>query len=433
VLAAAKSASRTSWMLGQVFPDQGDEAAALWNYLRLVPGKAGDPSLMMKQIADLLGGRVSEKEIATLGENIEKQQGPVIPEERQARLLAVAAAAAAANREALAKTYLEKAAAQGSAAALLRLGDGLAAKKDWEGAAGRYAEAWAKDHNDPLPLFLRGHALARAGKEKEGALWMERARLLPLGNEQVRYTFAEALTDRGLTDEARRQRDLLIRLSQPGSYYTGDALRQSALDAAERRDYVKAADQHEKSMLRCLDVRIFFAEEGAYVAVPEAVHRYRARGLVAAGRLDEAQKEMALCEAALPDDVELPCLVVPALEKAGRRKEADELFGRCLALHEKQCRDYPKSAREHNALAWLCACCRRELDKGLEHAQRAVELTPDAPGYLDTLGEVYFQRGDKEKALAAARKCAELDPKAEYYKRQIKRIEAGDPKAELPP
>ena len=83
-------------------------------------------------------------------------------------------------------------------------------------------------------------------------------------------------------------------------------------------------------------------------------------------------------------------------------------------------------------MAWLTACCRRELDKGLEHAQKAVALAPDAPGYHDTLGEVYFQRGDKEKALTAARRSAELDPKVEYYKRQIKRIEAGDPRAELP-
>src|SRR5205814_1219867 len=123
----------------------------------------------------------------------------------------------------------------------------------------------------------------------------------------------------------------------------------------------------------------------------------------------------------------------PALEKLGRKKEADDLFGHCRALHERLCREYPKSAREHNSLAWLSACCRRELDQGLEHAQKAVALAPDSAGYHDTLGEVHFQRGDKDKALAAARKSVELEPKVEYYKRQLKRIEAGDPKAELPP
>ncbi|HKI33457.1 MAG TPA: hypothetical protein VKA46_16500 [Gemmataceae bacterium] len=434
VLSVNKGPAGVAHMLGMVFPGRGEEAGALWSFLRHVPGKMTEFTDPMKQVDHLFAGKASEKEIAALGEAMEKQQAQApSPEEREWRLLGLATAAAAAKHEALALAFLEKAAAQGSTAALLRLGDALAAKKDWAAAAGRYAEAWAKDTNDPLPLFLRGHALARAGKEKEGSLWMERARLLPLGNEPVRHAFADALADRGHADEARRQRDLLVRVGLPGSFYAGDALRQSALEAAAHRDYLKAADLHERAMLRCLDTRIRFQAAGAYVAVPEAVHRHRARGLIAAGRLDEARKEMALCEAALPDDVELPCLAVPALEKLGRKKEADEVFGRSLALHEKLCRDYPKSAREHNSLAWLSACCRRELDRGLQHAEKAVALAPGSAGYYDTLGEVYFQRGDKDKALAAARKSAELDPKVAYYKRQIKRIEAGDPKADLPP
>lgn len=434
VLAVSKSPARAPRLLGKVFPGHGDEAGALWALLRRLPGTAEDPATAVKRLRDLLEGRATEKEIAALGEAAEKQQAQAAPpEEREALLLAVAGAALAAKHDALAATWLEKAAAAGSAAALLRLGDHLAGKKEWEAAAGRYARAWARDTNDPLPLYLRGHALAQAGKDKDGALWMERARLLPLGNEPVRHAFADALARRGHAEEARRQRDLLVRVSLPGSFYAGDAVRQSALEAAARRDDLKAADLHERAMLRCLDVRISFQESGAYVAVPDAVHRLRARGLLAAGRVDEARKEMALCEAALPGDVELPCLAVPALEKLGRKKEADELFSRCLALHEKLCRDYPKSAREHNSLAWLSACCRRELDKGLEHAQKAVALGPDLAGYYDTLGEVYFQRGDKDKALAAARKSAELEPKVGYFKRQVKRIEAGDPKADLPP
>jgi Flp pilus assembly protein TadD len=433
VLAASKSPARAGRLLGKVFPDQGDEAAALWGLLRRVPRKGGDPAATMKQVRDLLGGKATAKEVAGLAESAEKLAPSLPPDEREALLLAVSAAASAVKDEALATTWLEKAAAQGSAAALLRLGDRLAARKEWLAAAGRYAEAWGKDANDPLPLYLRGHALAQGGDVKEGALWMGRARLLPLGNEPVRQVFADALAERSHHEAARRERDFLVRVSLPGSFYAGDALRQSALDAAARRDDARAADLHERSMLRCLDARVSFQEGGAYVAVPEAIHRYRALGLLADGHPDEARKEMALCEALLPGDVDLPSRAVPALDKLGRKKEADDLFGHCRAVHEKLCREYPKSAREHNSLAWLSACCRRELDQGLEHAQKAVALAPDSAGYHDTLGEVYFQRGDKEKALAAARQSVELGPKVEYYKRQLKRIEAGDPKTELPP
>jgi Flp pilus assembly protein TadD len=433
VLAASKSPARAARLLGKVIPGKGDEAAALWAQLRRPPAKAGDPAATMKQLRDLLGGRATAQDIAALGAAAEKQVPSLPPDEREALLLGVAAAADAAKDEALTTTWLEKAAAQGSAAAHMRLGDRLAAKKQWEAAAERYAAAWARDTNDPLPLYLRGHALTLAGRGKEGTLWMERARLVPLGNEPARHAFAEALADRGHLDAARREREFLVRVSQPNSFYAGDALRQAALDAAGRRDDALAADLHERAMLRCLDARVTFQEGGAYVAVPEAVHRYRALALLAAGRPDEARKEIALCEALVPGGVDLPCRVVPALDKLGRTKEAGELFGRCRALHEKLSREYPNSPREHNALAWLSACCRRELDRGLEHAQKAVALAPDGAGYHDTLGEVYFQRGDKDKALAEARKSVELEPKSEYYKRQLKRIEAGDPKAELPP
>jgi predicted Zn-dependent protease len=428
VLAASKSPARVA-LLGKVFPGQGDEAGALWTFLRRLPGKPDDS---MKRLRELFEGRATEKDIAALGAAAQEQREQALPPEDRAELM-LALATVSAKHEALAKTYLEKAAALGSATALMRLGDALAAKKEWEAAAGRYAEAWGKDKNDPLPLFLRGDALVRAGKEKEGTLWIERARLLPLGNEPVRQAYAEALADRGHLEEARRQRDLLIKVSQPASFYAADALRQSAVDAAARHDDLKAADWHERAMLRCLDLRVSFADNGAYLIVPHAIHRYRASGLIAAERMEEAYKEIALCEALMPDDVELPCRLVPALDKLGRKKEADELFQRVFALHEKLCRDYPKSAREQNSAAWLSACCRRALDKGLEHAQQAVALAADAPGYQDTLGEIYFQRGDKEKALTAARRSAELEPKSDYYKRQIKRIEAGDPKAALPP
>jgi hypothetical protein len=39
-----------------------------------------------------------------------------------------------------------------------------------------------------------------------------------------------------------------------------------------------------------------------------------------------------------------------------------------------------------------------------------VELAPDEAAYQDTLAEVYFQRGDREAAVAAAQKCVEFAP-----------------------
>ena len=99
---------------------------------------------------------------------------------------------------------------------------------------------------------------------------------------------------------------------------------------------------------------------------------------------------------------------------------------------EKVCKAYPKSAQNHNSLAWLAVCCRRQLDKALEHSKKAVELAPKTAGYLDTLAEVYYQRGDKAQAIKLMKKCIELNPASTYYKKQIKRFEAPGPPSETP-
>jgi tetratricopeptide (TPR) repeat protein len=94
---------------------------------------------------------------------------------------------------------------------------------------------------------------------------------------------------------------------------------------------------------------------------------------------------------------------------------------------------YPDSAGLHNSFAWLAGCCRRDLEQAQVFAEKAVKLEPELPGYRDTLAEVLFQRGRKDEAIAHMKRCLELEPKREYYKKQLQRFEAGDPKADVPP
>ena len=134
----------------------------------------------------------------------------------------------------------------------------------------------------------------------------------------------------------------------------------------------------------------------------------------------------------MPGDAFVPTELVPMLDKAGRKKEATELFKKYLEVQEKLCAAYPKFSGGHNAVAWLSACCRRNLDSAHEHALKAVALTPDNAGVLDTLAEVEFQRGDKNAALATEKKAAALEPKRAYFRKQLKRIAAGNPAADRP-
>jgi tetratricopeptide (TPR) repeat protein len=272
----------------------------------------------------------------------------------------------------------------------------------------------------------------QGGTEKEGRKLLDLAHWLPLGNDAMRAAFADELAKRGHADAARRERELLLKTSRPGSFHVGEVMRRIGVEAYHQKDYAKAADGHELAMLRVLRGNVSFVEAGAYVGVPHFIHRTRACGLVVAGQLDEARREIDLCLALQPANIELAVLLVPELEKRGHPKEADELLQKMTARYEQLCREHPRSASHHNSLAWMLACCRRQLDQALEHASKAVELAPEQAGYLDTLAEVHFQRGETGKALALMKKCIEMEPKRGFFRKQLKRFEAGDPKADLP-
>ena len=136
-------------------------------------------------------------------------------------------------------------------------------------------------------------------------------------------------------------------------------------------------------------------------------------------------KAMRLLEAMVPEDPTVSLRVVVRLDQLGRRREADDAFARAQAAQQKLCERFPATPDPHNNLAWLCAVSRRQLDDGLVHAQRAVELAPNAPAYLDTLAEIRFQKGDKDRALELIKKCIELEPDNDYFQKQRERFSKG--------
>lgn len=438
----------------QLFPRQSTTAGLWWHMLRRqFPDES--TTAVLKRLRELMEGKAAAKDVKSCVERAEDflHSGNVKlfswppPEAWEP---AVAEAALRAGLHDVAVSVLEKA---DSRDALLRLGDLLAAKKQWMNAAERYQQAWKKqlspkhpaaipmaleatasrEAHDPLPLYLAGDALVRAGQETQGKKLIEQAHALPFTHAEARHKFINDLNQRGHKEAARREIDWMLRVSEPNSFYANDAFQRFAVAARARKDYPQTAEGAEKQMLYCLRPGVIYTSNANYVREPARIHSYRAMGLLAAGKIDEAiqHAERALLD--YPGFSDLIITLVPELERRGRKKDADALFGRCYGVYEKVCRVYPRCAEMYNTAAWMSACCRRNLDQALQHAQKAVELAPANAGYLDTLAEVHFQRGDKDKAVALQKRVIELDPKRPYFRKQLKRLEAGDPSAERPP
>jgi Flp pilus assembly protein TadD len=85
----------------------------------------------------------------------------------------------------------------------------------------------------------------------------------------------------------------------------------------------------------------------------------------------------------------------------------------------------PANARTHNNVAWILASQGKSLEEALQSARKAEALVranqalaASLPGVLDTLGFVYYKRGEYGLAEPPLRQAAELstnDPTIQYH------------------
>jgi tetratricopeptide (TPR) repeat protein len=305
-------------------------------------------------------------------------------------------------------------------------GDFLHDRERYREAANRFLEGWKRFPDQPLLMFLSGKALVKAGDAKEGNRRVELAHWVALGQERVRGKFLDELVRRGEATAAKRETELLLRGCWFRDHYYGNALNQASQAAALNRDFATAEKCRQRSLLVILKTpNIYFVETSAYMTVPHDLLVHRARGRLAAGKVDDAVALAREALAVTPGHVDLVSGMVPELEKLGKKAEADELFATAWAAYQKVLTDFPDSPSARHSLATLAANCRRELDKGLTYATAAVKSDPASRPFREALAEVHFRKGEREKSLEVMTKLAEEDPRNRLYKRQLTRYRTG--------
>jgi tetratricopeptide (TPR) repeat protein len=60
-----------------------------------------------------------------------------------------------------------------------------------------------------------------------------------------------------------------------------------------------------------------------------------------------------------------------------------------------------------------------DYDEAVRLSQRSLEIRPDYPGYLDTLGRCYYAKGDFENAIKHQSQAVKLDPHSGQIRRQL--------------
>ncbi len=435
-------------MMDPVFDKDKDLAGIWWRACReAAPDE--DPVVAIRRIRDLLHGKASEADFERMIHIMERFGGgasfaspqpstDALQHHQDAQQqLALAEAYRAAGKFVQAEEHFRNAANNDTTNDPIRspgilYGDFLMERKRYREAAEVYRRTWERHPGQTMALFLHGRALIYAGDEKLGRNIIDRAHWLPLGSERLRGQLIEEFGKRNWPEAMRRECELVLRAGWYREWYVGNIYNAAARLAVQDKQYLQAAERYERSVVGSVRTGARFIEASAYLIVPQAINTNRARHWIASGQLEEALKEVEDCLKVMPGNIDLVISLVIELDKKKKTTQADQLYRRQREVWEKLCQQYPNSGFLHNSWAWLAANCRRDLPEAQKHAERAVALEPKNTGYLDTLAEVHFRKGEKDTAIRYMKQCLELEPRNSYYRKQLERFSKGDPHSELP-
>jgi tetratricopeptide (TPR) repeat protein len=114
-----------------------------------------------------------------------------------------------------------------------------------------------------------------------------------------------------------------------------------------------------------------------------------------------------------------------------RLKNTDETYRKKLSLRiakavaavEQEIQNEPAQANHYNHYAWLVSNTEGDFDKAVRYSLKSLELAPDTPSYLDTLGRCYYAAGDLDNAIKYQRKAVEMHPRVQVMRRQLDMFE----------
>ena len=304
-----------------------------------------------------------------------------------------------------------------------------------EMAAEQYGKAYdkalkMKPHNhNPTLLYLKALALHASGKIDIAAKLKQKASRMAVGDINKRHYLANYMWMHNDQEMAREQDRLILRLANPREGAHPEALRRRYADLRLHGDPGEAATALECYMLSKMQPVNQKSVISRKAALSYAIDLgiLKAKNLLEDGDADGAVAQVTQLQQINSSDSSMLEDVYQLLVNAGSAKKADELFATTYATCKAVVDQFPDRAQHHNNLAWLLSRCAKQLDEGLKHANKAVELEPGNGAFLDTLAETHFQLGDRGKAVAISEKAVAILNGDAQVKRQLERFKHGKP------
>ena len=266
-------------------------------------------------------------------------------------------------------------------------------QQQWNDAAQAWASVQKLNARNTEVMARRATALMNGGRAAEAQAVVRDA--LKLAPDDVRLTFILTQAQRDAGDlEGAEATARGLRTAHPEDPRAVYLLAQM-LDARGRHQEIVDLLKPEIERLR------------AARAKPQQIGLLlgaQGLALLQLKRFDEAIAAYKEAAAASPDDTSVRFQFGAALDRAGRRADAQKLFRELIAKD-------PNDANALNYLGYMLAEQGTALDEAVSLIQRALKVDPDNPSYLDSLGWAYFQQGKFELADPPLSAAAEKLPK----------------------
>ncbi|MCE9672723.1 tetratricopeptide repeat protein [Myxococcus stipitatus] len=176
------------------------------------------------------------------------------------------------------------------------------------------------------------------------------------------------------------------------------ALQHAPEDPETRAQYARALERGGASARAVETLR-----EGLARSASPVLYDALSATLQRQGRGAEALSLLRDAVARAPRDEHLQYVLGAAFERQGDLSSAQARMRAVLEVD-------PDNAPALNFLGYLLALAGKDLDEAERLVLRALELRPDTGAYLDSLGWVYFRRGDLPRAVDALERASTLSP-----------------------
>ena len=290
-------------------------------------------------------------------------------------------------------------------------------------------------------LYRLAETQLKLGRSEEAQATAERALNLNPDNLEEHRLVGIKLQDLGLHDWAQREYRHIIKTAPGGSVLDFGArfllseLMHDQLREQEAADTLRPIcdlmDKDESAKETCGRARR--DPDGVYARM----HYFYACALAEQQKFAEVETRLDQAIAKDPTDADALIALYRLPGQSDERKaKTKSLIDRTLVVFRQQLEQYKMAAdgapsgelqntynegvaRECNQIAWLIGNTYGDFGEAVRLSQRSLELRPDYPGYLDTLGRCYYAAGDLDNAVKSQSQAVKLDPNSGQMRRQL--------------